>query len=37
MVKEEGNFMKGLLWAVLLSVPLWGLILIVVYMFLKIS
>lgn len=32
MVKEEGNFMKGLLWAVLLSIPLWGLILTGVYL-----
>ncbi len=35
MMKEEGNFTKGLFWAVLLSIPLWGLIFTAVYMFIN--
>ncbi len=31
MEEHEGNFFKGLLWASLLSLPIWGIIVIVVY------
>lgn len=32
MEQYEGNFFKGLLWASLLSLPIWGMIGVVVYL-----